>query len=140
MRPGVLPRVGDRVEPLPELHIQIVEVAERAAQEEVFANIAERALYLSLYLCPVWRTSLRQKSVMRRQVEQLAIVSDALIVDFGQHRRLHAIVEDLRRYSAERFKGRNMAAQNSLQVLMRDEAAPNGSAINQANYKAHDGR
>jgi hypothetical protein len=31
---------------------------------------------------------------MCRQVEQLAIVSDALIVAFTQHRRLHAIVED----------------------------------------------
>lgn len=66
---------------------------------------------------------------MRRQVEQLAIIGNALIVDFAQHRRLHAIVEDLRRYPAERFKGRNMAAQNGLQVLMRDKAAPHHAAV-----------
>jgi hypothetical protein len=49
---------------------------------------------------------------MRRQVEQLAIIGDVLIVDFAQHRPLHAIVEDLRRYPAGRLKGRDMTAQN----------------------------
>ena len=41
---------------------------------------------------------------MHRQVEQLAIIGDALIIDFAQHRRLYAIVEDLCRHTAQRFK------------------------------------
>ena len=52
-----------------------------------------------------------------------------LIVDFAQHRRLHEIVEDLRRCAAERFKARNMAVQNGLQVLMRHEAALHHAAV-----------
>ncbi len=66
---------------------------------------------------------------MRRQVEQLAIVGDALIVDLAQHRRLHAMVEDLGRHPAQRLEGSNMAAQNGLQILVRDEAAPHHAAV-----------
>ena len=43
-------RVGDRVEPMPELGVQILEVAERAAEEEVLADISERPLDFSLRL------------------------------------------------------------------------------------------
>jgi hypothetical protein len=89
---GVPARVGDGVEPVPELGIQIVEVAERATEEEVFPHIAEGALHLALGLCPIGPAGLRQEAVMRRQIEELAIVGDALIVDLAQHRRLHAVV------------------------------------------------
>ena len=43
---GMPARVGNRIEP--ELRIQIVEVAERAAEEEVFPDVAERALHFAL--------------------------------------------------------------------------------------------
>src|SRR5215472_12758696 len=117
-------RVGDCVEPVAELGIQIVEVAEGATEKEVFAHIAERALYLALRLCPVGRAGLRQKPIMRRQIEELAIVGDALIIDLTQYRRLHAVVEDLRRYPAQLLEGGNVAAQDGLQVLLNDKAAP----------------
>src|SRR5215475_8962507 len=45
---GVNPGIGDRVEPVPELTVEIVEVAECAAEEEVLANITERPLHLAL--------------------------------------------------------------------------------------------
>ena len=35
-------RIGDGVQPMTELVVQIVEVAERAAEEEVLADVAER--------------------------------------------------------------------------------------------------
>ena len=66
---------------------------------------------------------------MRRQIEELAIVGDALIVDLAQHRRLHAVVEDLGRHAAERVEGGDVAAQNGLQVLVRDKAAPHHAAV-----------
>lgn len=81
------------------------EKSRRTNSGKVFPGVAERALHFALGFCPEGRTSLWQKSIMRRQVKQLAIIGDALIVDFAQHRRLHAIVEDLRWYPAERFKG-----------------------------------
>ena len=122
-------RIGEGVEPVPELGIQIVEVAERAAEEEVLPDVAEGALHLTLCLGPVGRTGLRQKPVMRRQLEQLAIIGDALIVHLAQHRRLHAVVEDLGRHPAERLESGDVAAQNGLQVLVRDEPAPHHAAV-----------
>jgi|GEM_PF-853260 len=37
-------RIGDAVQPVPQLSVEVVEVAERARQEEVFSNIAKRSL------------------------------------------------------------------------------------------------
>ena len=48
VRGGVGADVGDLVEPLAELLVEIVEVAEAAAEEEVLADVAERPLYLAL--------------------------------------------------------------------------------------------
>ena len=48
---------------------------------------------------------------MRRQIKELAIVGDAPIIDLTQYRRLHAVVEDLRRYPAQRLEGGDLAAQ-----------------------------
>src|SRR5262249_42284782 len=121
---GVPAPVSDGVEPVAKLGIQIVEVAEGAAEKEVFPDVAEGALHLALSLCPIGRASLRQKPIMRRQIKELAIVGDALIIDLTQYHRLHAVVEDLRRCSAQRLEGGDVAAQNGLQVLVRDKAAP----------------
>ena len=44
------PGIGDRVEPAPELSVEIIEVAERAAKKEVLVNIPERPLDLALRL------------------------------------------------------------------------------------------
>jgi hypothetical protein len=45
---GVDPRVGDRVEPVAELGVEVVEVLERAGEEEVLADVAVRSLDLAL--------------------------------------------------------------------------------------------
>ncbi|GAB6843684.1 hypothetical protein HNR00_001210 [Methylorubrum rhodinum] len=42
LRGAVQSDVGDGVEPGPQLGVQIVEVAERARQEEVLADVGER--------------------------------------------------------------------------------------------------
>jgi hypothetical protein len=42
------PRVGDRVEPVAELGIQVIEVLKRAGEEEVLADVAVRPLDLAL--------------------------------------------------------------------------------------------
>src|SRR5919106_6636769 len=41
-------RVGDRVEPVAQLGIQVIEVLERAGEEEVLADVAVRPLDLAL--------------------------------------------------------------------------------------------
>jgi hypothetical protein len=45
--------IGDLVEPLPELRIEILEITEAAAEEEVLTDIAERALDLAFGLRPI---------------------------------------------------------------------------------------
>src|SRR5208282_4302070 len=46
-------RVGHLIEPLTELHIEIVEVSEAPAEEEVLTDVAERPLDLSLRFGPI---------------------------------------------------------------------------------------
>jgi len=60
-------RVGDRVEPMPELGVQILEVAERAAEEEVLADISERPLDFSLRFGSVWSAGARLEPIMPGQ-------------------------------------------------------------------------
>src|SRR5260221_9736061 len=44
---GVQPRISDRIEPMPQLGVQIIEIAERAGEEEVPADIPIRPLDLA---------------------------------------------------------------------------------------------
>ena len=60
--------VGDLVEPLAELGVQVVEVAEAAGEEEVLAHVAERPLHLALGLGPVGPAGLGQEAVVARPV------------------------------------------------------------------------
>ncbi len=68
-RRGVDPRIGDRVEPSSELGVQIVEIAEGAAEEKIFPDVAEGPLYLTLRFGAVGFASARLKAVMARQIE-----------------------------------------------------------------------
>src|SRR5512147_2933640 len=69
--------VGHGGEPVGELSVQIIEVAERPAEEEVLADVAERPLHLALGLRPVGPAGFRVKAVMAGEVEQRAVVDDA---------------------------------------------------------------
>ena len=46
-------RIGNRAEPMPQLTVQIFEVAEGAGEEEVLPDIAERPLNLAFGLRPI---------------------------------------------------------------------------------------
>ena len=52
-------RIGNRVEPVPHLGIEVVEIAERGAEEEVLPDVAERPLDLTLGLGPIWPAGTR---------------------------------------------------------------------------------
>jgi hypothetical protein len=67
--------IGDRVEPMPELSVEIIEVAERTAEEEVLANIAERPLDLALGLGPVRPAGFGLEAVMPGKVDEAAVVN-----------------------------------------------------------------
>ena len=46
LRGRVHARIGDRVEPMLKLGVEIIEIAKGAAEEEVLANITERPFHL----------------------------------------------------------------------------------------------
>ena len=49
---------------------------------------------------------------MPREVEKGAVVDDKTIRVFPDHRGLHAVVENLARYAADRLERGDVAAQN----------------------------
>lgn len=57
---GMRACVGDLVEPLAELPVQVIEVAEAAGEEEILAHVAEGPLHLAFGLGPVGPAGLGQ--------------------------------------------------------------------------------
>ena len=126
---GVDPRVGDRVEPVAELGVQVVEVLERAGEEEVLADVAVRPLDLALGLGPVGPAGLGVEAVVAGEVDQRPVVDDVALGVLAQDRGLHPVIEDLARHAVERGEGGEVAAQHGLQVLVQDEAGPEQAAV-----------
>jgi hypothetical protein len=62
---------------MPQLGIEIVEIAERAGEEEVLADVAVGSLDFALGLGPVGTASLRLEAVVAGEVNESAIVDDA---------------------------------------------------------------
>jgi hypothetical protein len=62
-------RIGDRIQ-MTELLIQVVEIAEHAAEEEVLADVAERPLDLALRFGPIGPAGPRLKAVMSGEVDE----------------------------------------------------------------------
>ena len=91
--------VRDVIQPLMKLHVEIVEIAKGAGEEEVLPDVAERALNLAFGLRPVWTTGFRMKAIMLGERQQRAIIDDMTGIILTRHRRLHAIVEDLDRHA-----------------------------------------
>src|SRR5580700_11257145 len=61
-----------------ELIVQIIEVAEGPAEEEVLADVAERPFDLALGLGPIGPAGARLEAVMAGEIDKRAIVDDAL--------------------------------------------------------------
>jgi hypothetical protein len=119
---AVQPDIGDCRKPVVELGVEIVEIAEAAAEEEVLADVAEWPLDLALGLGAIRPAGPGQEAVVLAERHQGAIVDDVALTIFTSDRRLHAVVEDLDRYAADGVEGQHVTAQQRLQVLMHDEA------------------
>ena len=70
---GMHAHIGHLVEPLPQLLIEIIEIAEAAAQEEVLADVAIRPLDLALRLGPVRLARLRQVAVVAGKLDSVRL-------------------------------------------------------------------
>ena len=110
-----------------QLGIEIVEIPERAGEEEVLADVAIGSLDLALGFGPVRTASLRLEAVVTGEVDEPAIVDDAA-AGLADDCRLHAVVEDLVRDAADRLERRHVATQNRLHILVQNEARPDQPA------------
>jgi len=130
-RGGMSSHVGDFVEPLVELAVEVVAVAEATAEEEVLPDIVERPFDLALCLGPVGLAGFWQVAVVAGELDQGAVVDDVvrrlwtLAVEHG----FHAVVEDLGWGPAKRIECGGVAAQHGLHVLVRHEPAPQHAAV-----------
>src|SRR3546814_14481293 len=84
------------------LFCEVGQVAERAGQEEVLADVAERPLDLALRLCPVGLAGARVEAVVAGQVDHGAVVDAAapLAVSsptLAAYPGLHAVVQQTAR-------------------------------------------
>lgn len=118
------PRVCDLGAPGIELRIQIVQVLERPAKEEVLPDIAERPLDLAFRLCPVRLAGARGGIVMREERDERGIVGHDPVRALPDHCRLHPVIQDLLRRPAHGFERCNMAPHHRLQILAGAEPAP----------------
>ena len=116
------PAIGNRVEPVPELKVEIVQVFEGTCEEEVLTDIAEWPLHLALGFGTIRPAGARLEAIMLRQCEQRAVIGDVTLIVLAGHRGLHAVVEDLDRHAADRLEGLDMTAQQRLQVLVENVA------------------
>jgi hypothetical protein len=121
--------IGDVAEPGFELQIEIVDIAEDAAEKEVLADIAERSLDLALRLRPIGTTRLGQEAVVMREIPERAVVNDLAVGVLADHRSLHPIIEDLARYAAKRFERRLVAGEYRLHRLTVGKATPDQSGV-----------
>jgi hypothetical protein len=73
-RGGMDAHIGHRIEPVLELCIEVLEIAELAAEEEVLTHVTERPLDFALGLGAIRAARLGQEAVMASEVEQCAII------------------------------------------------------------------
>ena len=67
LRGAMNTNVGDSFQPFDELGIELFQIPEGPPQEEVLADVAERALHLALRFRPVGPAGPRHEAVMARQ-------------------------------------------------------------------------
>lgn len=72
-RGAVQAAIGDLVEPLGELGIQVVQAAETAGEEEVLADVAERPLHLAFGFRPVGTAGFRDEAVVGASARSLSL-------------------------------------------------------------------
>jgi hypothetical protein len=74
---GVHARIGHHIQPIAQVSIQVVEIAERAGEEEVLADIAIGSLDLSLCFGPIRTAGPGLEAIMSGEVDQRPVVDDA---------------------------------------------------------------
>ncbi len=138
VRGGMHPGIGYLLSPCIELDIQILHVPERSAEKEVLADIAVGPFDFSFRLGPVGLAGSRRGAIVVQQSNQSRVVGDNAIGILSKHRGFHTIVENLSRCAATGVKGRDVAAQDGLKLLVRTKAPPEPTTVTEDHAKEPD--
>ena len=95
-------------------------------------------LDLFLRLGPIGPAGARLEAVVAGEVDEGAVVDDESVGVLADDRGLHAIVEDRARRAADRLEGRDVAAQNALQIRVEDEPRPDQPGVAEHHRKEPD--
>lgn len=69
------------------------------------------------------------ETIVPRKIDESTVVDDAAGLSFANHSRLHSVLEYFARSAAaQRLESPSMAAQDSRQILVDDEARPDQAA------------
>lgn len=63
------------------------------------------------------------ETIVAGKIDEGTVVDDAAGIAFADHSRLHTVVKHFARSAAQRLESPSMAAQDSRQILVDDEAA-----------------
>jgi hypothetical protein len=63
-------RIGDLAKPVTELEVEIIEIAERAAHEEVFTDVAEWPIDLAFGFGSIGAAGFWQKAIMASELAE----------------------------------------------------------------------
>jgi hypothetical protein len=72
-RGGMDAHIGHRIKPVVELCVEVREIAELGAEEEVLTHVAERAFDLALGLGAIRAARLGQEAVMAREASSVRL-------------------------------------------------------------------
>ncbi|SAY46717.1 hypothetical protein KRIGEM_03534 [Komagataeibacter rhaeticus] len=128
---GMCPRVGDIRAPDVELGVEVIEIMEAAAKEEVLTDVAEGSLDLALGLGAIGLAGSGGAAIMGQKRHQRGIVGHHARIILTDDSGLHAIVENFRAAARHRLEGGDVATHHCFQTLVRAETSPQPATVPQ---------
>ena len=130
-RRPVHPHIGDVVEPLASLLIEIRVIGKRPTVDEIVAQVAHRTLDFALGLRAIGSTRARREAPVMREAEKLEIAHEraALQPQVARDHRLHLIEEQLLRDAAELAKRLLESLDQRPHVLAQVKPAPQQARV-----------
>ena len=124
------PHIGDTLEPVPALLVEIGVIEEVAAVDEIVPHVADRTLDLALGLRAVRATGARGEAPVAREAQELRIAHQraALQPQVARDHRLHLIEEQLLRHAAKRQERLLEPAHQRPHVLRADRTDTTAAA------------
>jgi hypothetical protein len=90
---------GDRIEPMLQLGVEIIEITKGAAEGKVLADVTERPFHFAFGLRPVRPASAWLEAIVPGEIDTRTILDDEAVGILADDRGLHAIIENTSRHN-----------------------------------------